>query len=275
MAFYELFFKQNKMIQNYISLALILRGIASQCMGTLNKDKKWSAKDRSKMIKAVCGVISSQFIAREGQDPTERSWVENLENILTQSKTENVCYDFKIGLHSLDGQGSFNEALVSKIVKTLVAMSNSHAGNNYIILGVADKKQDADKHQNQYNVEPKFFSNFYITGIGDEAIKYHKNIDGYLQKLQQSLENQPITDATKRLIQRNVSSFNYYDKALVLMTIIRGDEPIKYDDRIYVRKIANTDPKPIESEKEFEFYREFIEQTNRYPYNTLPKSSIS
>jgi hypothetical protein len=275
MAFYELFFKQNKMIQNYKSLAHILRGIASQCMGTLNKDKKWSAKDRSKMIKAVCGVISSQFIAREGQDPTERSWVENLENILTQSKTENVCYDFKIGLHSLDGQGSFNEALVSKIVKTLVAMSNSHAGNNYIILGVADKKQDADKHQNQYNVEPKFFSNFYITGIGDEAIKYHKNIDGYLQKLQQSLENQPITDATKRLIQRNVSSFNYYDKALVLMTIIRGDIPIKYDDRIYVRKIANTDPKPIESEKEFEFYREFIEQTNRYPYNTLPKSSIS
>ena len=154
-------------------------------------------------------------------------------------------------------------------------MSNSHAGNNYIILGVADKKQDADKHKNQYNVEPKFFSNFYITGIGDEAIKYHKNIDDYLRKLHQCLENQPIDDRTKRHIQNNVTSFNYYDKDLVMMKIIRGDRPIKYNGRIYVRKMANTDPKPIESEKEFDFYDEFIEQTKRYPYSTLPKSSIS
>ncbi|MFM6463058.1 MAG: DUF262 domain-containing protein [Planktothrix sp.] len=274
-AFYELLLRQNREIQNYESLANLLKEIASNCMGSLNRDYKCSAKDLSNMVQAVCGVISSQFIPREGQDPTEISWVDKFERILTQSKTENVCYDFKIGLHSLDGQGSFNEALVSKIVKTLVAMSNSHAGNNYIILGVADKKQDADKHKNQYNVEPKFFSNFYITGIGDEAIKYHKNIDDYLRKLHQCLENQPIDDRTKRHIQNNVTSFNYYDKDLVMMKIIRGDRPIKYNGRIYVRKMANTDPKPIESEKEFDFYDEFIEQTKRYPYSTLPKSSIS
>jgi hypothetical protein len=274
-AFYELLLKQNKQIQNYRSLANLLKGIASQCMGALNGHYKWLPRDRSKMIKAVCGVISSQFIPREGLDPTKISWIENLENILTQSKTENVCYDFKIGLHSLGGKDSFNEALVSKIVKTLIAMSNSHAGNNYIILGVADKKQDADQHQNKYSVEPKFFGNFYITGIGDEARRYHRNIDAYQQNLQQCLENQPIDDATKRLIQRNVVFFSYYDKDLVLMTIIRGDSPIKYDGRIYVRKIANTDPEPIESSKEFEFYKEFIAQTDRYPYNTVAKASIS
>jgi len=219
------------------------------------------------MVNAVCGVISQQFVAREGNDLILQSWVENLENILNQSKTENVCYDFKMGLHSLHGAKELNESLISKIVKTLTAMANSHAGENFVILGVADCKEDSKKHEEKFKKVPRSYGGFYVTGVGDEAVAYHKNIDAYQQKLQQCLEKQPIDDKTKRLIQRNVIFFKYYDKDIVLMKIIRGESPIKYDGRIYVRKIANTDPNPIESDKEFDFYKEFLEQSNRYPYN--------
>lgn len=30
--------------------------------------------------------------------------------------------------------------------------------------------------------------------------------------------------------------------------------------------MANTDPTPIAQDDEFEFYKEFIEQSSRYPY---------
>ena len=49
------------------------------------------------------------------------------------------------------------------------------------------------------------------------------------------------------------------------MKIMRGKKPIKYNEKIFIRKIANTDPYPIDDE--FEFYQEFLEQSKRYPYN--------
>lgn len=266
-AFYELLLRKNKKIQNYRELAGMLRGVASDCMGALKADYKWLARDREQMVKAVCGVIDSKFVAREGLDPTSQSWVENLENILNQSKTENVCYDFKIGFYPLVGSNNYNNKLVSKVVKTLTAMANSHAGENYVIVGVADCKDDAVKHEAKYGSQPKTYSDFFVTGVGDEARVNNGDIDSYQQKLQQTIDLEPIAEKTKRLIQRNVIFFRYYDKDVVMLKIIRSQSPIKYDGRIYVRKLANTDPEPIQQEHEFEFFREFIEQTSRYPYS--------
>lgn len=128
-----------------------MKGLASECMSGLSNNRKWTSADRTRMIRAVSGVLSPQFIAREGMDPLSQSWVENLENILNQSRTENVCYDFKIGFYPLNESNDFNSALLSKVVKTLTAMANSHAGENYIVVGVADNHRDAEKYCEKYN----------------------------------------------------------------------------------------------------------------------------
>ncbi|WP_426749067.1 GmrSD restriction endonuclease domain-containing protein [Enterobacter cloacae complex sp. 405F3] len=266
LSFYDRLFKQNKKIQNYKSLANLMKGLASDCMSGLSNNKKWSSAERARMIRAVSGVLSPQFIAREGNDPLSQSWVENLENILSQSRTENVCYDFKIGFYPLNESNVFNTHLLSKIIKTLTAMANSHAGENYIVVGVADSVDDAKKHSTKYNATAKKCGDFYITGINDEANKYSTNIDKLQQKIKQSIEKEPINDATRRLILRNILLCKYYDKDVLILKIIRGKEPIKYDGSIYIRKMANTDPTPIHQDNEFEFFKEFLEQSSRYPY---------
>lgn len=266
LSFFRLLMEEGKKVQNYRTLASNLKGIASNCMGDLSSDNKWQQRHRKQMVNAVCGVISSCFIPREGMDPTAISWVENLENILNQSRTENVCYDFKIGLHGLDNAGQLNKKLISKIVKTMTAMCNSHAGDNYIILGVANDGEDANKHNQKYNSRAKKYSSFYVTGVGAEAEKYHGGIDAYQQIIQQVIDAEPIGDELKRSIQRGIVFIKYFDKDVVLMRISRGKQPMRYDGKIYTRKIANTDPKAIETDNEFEFYEEFREQSNRYPY---------
>lgn len=269
LAFFEQLMRQNKKIQNYKSLSAVLKGIASNCMGELNSENKWMSRHRVQMINSVCGVVGSQFIQREGMDPTAQSWVENLENILNQSRTENVCYDFKIGLHSLAGHGGLNNGLLSKIVKTLTAMSNSHTGDSYIIIGVADNGNDANRHNQTYASRAKKYEHFYVTGVGAEAIKHHKNLDAYQLKLKQLIEIEPISDEVKRMILRNIVFIKYYDKDVVLMKITRGKQPVRYDGKIYIRKIANTDSAPIDIDKEFAFYEEFIQQSSRYPYSDI------
>ncbi|EPA1791281.1 DUF262 domain-containing protein [Escherichia coli] len=266
LAFYEKMFKQNKKIQNYKSLSKLMKGLASECMSGLSNNRKWTSADRTRMIRAVSGVLSPQFIAREGMDPLSQSWVENLENILNQSRTENVCYDFKIGFYPLNESNDFNSALLSKVVKTLTAMANSHAGENYIVVGVADNHRDAEKYCEKYKSKTRKCGEFYITGINHEADANITNIDRYQQKIKQLIEREPINDTTKRLILRNILLCKYYDKDVLILKIIRGKDPIKYDGSIYIRKMANTDPTPIAQDDEFEFYKEFIEQSSRYPY---------
>lgn len=265
LAFYELLIIKNKKIQNYREVSKLLKHVASNHMGgILNNDYKWLSRDRERLKQAICGVISHQFIAREGLDPTSQSYVDNLENILTQSTTENICYDFKIGFHSFVND-QFNNKLFSKVIKTLTAMSNSHAGENFVIIGVADNKDDARKYEEKYNSPPKTYKNFFITGIDSEALNFHRSIDQYQQKIQQLIEKEPIDEEIKRKIARNVLFFKYYDKHLIMFKIIRGETPISYDGKLYVRKIANTDPNDVKDT--FAFYKEFMEQSSRYPYN--------
>lgn len=267
LSIFEILLEENKKVANYRKLAASLKDIASAHMNILSNEKKWQHNDRNKLILSVKGVLSKNFIPREGVDPTIQSWVDNLENILTQSKTEGVGYDFKVGLHSFDNDTSFNVKTLSKIIKTLTAMANSHAGDNYIILGIADNKQAAENHKKAYGKDSKLFSGYHITGIGDEAEKHHGSLDKYQLRIQQAIDAEPISEEVKRLIQRNVLFFSYYNKDIVLFKIKRGDKPIEYSNEIYVRKIANNEPKPIPKDKVFEFYDEFLEQSKRYPYN--------
>lgn len=268
LSFFELLMQQNRKVQNYRTLAQSLRGIASNCMGDLSSENKWQQRHRVQMIRAVTGVMAAHFIPREGMDPTALSWVENLENILNQSRTENVCYDFKIGLYSLGPKPDFNKALLSKIVRTLTAMCNSHTGDNYVILGVADDGQDANRHNQTYDSRARKYDSFYVAGIGAEAIRFHGSLDQYQQFLQQFIDKEPVNDEVRRLIQRNVVFVKYYEKDVVLFKLSRSKNPMRYDGKIFVRKLANTDPTPISPDDEFAFFDEFREQSTRYPYHT-------
>lgn len=121
--------------------------------------------------------------------------------------------------------------------------------------------------QNNLSINGVPVQSFYITGIGSETEKYHKDIDAYQQKLQQTLDKEPIDEETKRLIQRNVFFSKYHDKDFVVMKIIRGEQPSEDNGEIFVRKIANTDPSPIDRKDIYKFHIEFSEQSKRYPYN--------
>ncbi len=166
-----------------------------------------------------------------------------LQNILTQSATEDVLCDFKLGLHSLENkeQEALNISCLSKIIKTLTAMANSRPGSKgYCILGIADNKNDAEKHSKLYGTEYKKFSNFYITGLDGEANKYHTDLDSYYTKISQLINEQKIDLRDKEYILTNITSISYYGKYVIILELKSGDRPSIYDGHFYVRHGSNT-----------------------------------
>lgn len=267
LAFHNLIIKEKMKIKYHSNLAKKLEGIAETCLGQLNSDKQWHNDDRKKMIAAVCGVIRDSFIQRGPEDPTLDSWADNLEHLLNQSRTENVCYDFKVGFHRLEDNGKFDKYAFSHAIKTLTAMSNSWNGNSYVIVGIADKKSTSDRHEHFYGSHSLEHNGFYITGINNEAEKYHKSIDEYQQKIYNYTNNEPLEKDTIRNILSNARIVKYHDKEVIVFKISRKEKPIKYNNEYYTRSIANTDPIPVSRDEEFNFISNFIEQNKQYPYD--------
>ena len=106
---------------------------------------------------------------RNKDDPMYYSYTTELETLLKQSKTENSQYDSKQGLFDQKTE-SLNDVLVSKIFKTLTAMANTdNKAVGYVIIGVADKFEDAEKIKKKYGEDYIRVGTFYITGIDGEV----------------------------------------------------------------------------------------------------------
>ncbi|GAA4649925.1 DUF262 domain-containing protein [Kistimonas scapharcae] len=260
-AFFKGLISNNLKIANYRNLCEALSNTYNNHLKTLDSESKWSSGDREILSDAVYGVIKKHFTTKSGSDRHLSSWVESLENILNESKTEQTCYDFKIGLHQIsDGSGNFGVKTLSKIIKTLTAMLNSKSGDCYVIVGVADKAEDAISHNKHYDSEHIEYNNFCITGIDAEAIKYHGSIDKYEQKILQLIDQEPISESLKRRIKSNLVTFTYNGKEILLFKASRSDNPERYEGDIFVRNLSHIEK--IERENEFPFYNQFMEESS-------------
>lgn len=242
LALYKLIIKENLEISNKPELIALLDKAGDKTIKLSAGGGNWSAKEKQTQIDALCGVLKRCFTQRNINDPGRNQWVTKFENILMQSSTEQTLYDFKLGFHDLVEGAIFNKALFSKVIKTLTAMANTLPNAvGYCIIGVADSRNSADRHNTLYLSTYIPYSNFFITGINSEAEKYHTDVDKYFTKLSQLIKHEPINDRDKDNISRNITIIKYFEKTIVLFKVETGDTPSIYDSKYYIRSGSNND----------------------------------
>ncbi len=260
-AFYKAIIKHNLKIGNYKNLCSALHHIFDKHLRAVDSDKKWNNSDREKLSDAILGVIKPHFSPRSGADRYLSSWVENLENILNESQTEQVCYDFKIGLNKIsDGSGEFIPKTLSKIIKTLVAMTNTKTGDCYVIVGVADNDNGAKLHEKHYKKPYLKYNGFNIVGIDSEAEKYHKSLDIYQRKILDLIDKEPISPRFKDIIRSNLVTFTYSGKEILLFKAVRGDKPELYNNSYVKRALSHNATVP--RDEEFDFFEVFKKESS-------------
>ena len=88
-------------------------------------------------INSIYGLIQVAFSKGKNDDPALDDWSLELINILNQSRTEQVQYDFKIGFVPF-GDTSLDTRTIDQVLKTLTAINNCGANKTgYVIIGVA------------------------------------------------------------------------------------------------------------------------------------------
>lgn len=176
---------------------------------------------------------------------------------LKQSFTENTQYDFKQGIHNMD-DGRRNNTLIRKIFKTLTAMAN--AGKNatgYVLLGVADTFEDAEKIRQVYGQESIRVGDFYVTGINGEVEKYYENYDAYILTIRNALNDMPLQDHYRRQIGTKMRHVNYHGKSVIILRITCNSGPAIFDGAYYTRSGPSNDPVPVKAEEMPAFFAQF------------------
>src|SRR5471030_404946 len=69
---------------------------------------RWGAESRDSSVKTVVGLIQQFFEVDANPDPAKVHWVTKLQNLLTNSKTEQPAYDFKQGFLELSNKPTFD-----------------------------------------------------------------------------------------------------------------------------------------------------------------------
>lgn len=248
LAFYDLLVKEQMKINSYYNLAKSLEGIGDRYI-TPNADGYKLAKPREQGVEVVKGLIRNHFIKRKENDPVLNNGVLKLENLLGSSKTENTSYDFKIGLHKMQNPSEFDDACFEKVLRTLTAIANSGKDSiGYVVIGVADKKNDSDFHEKFYKTKSVEFKEFLITGVQAE-VKLYKNDEEYRTKIENKIKQSKITPSKYiDQILRNIDYFNYYDKSILILKIQTDGEPVKFGDNYYERQGTSTIQIPRDKE---------------------------
>jgi len=236
-AIYELMIVDGKRKVDYTILRHVLEGIGSREFDNIGR-KDWCAEFRNSKIAAVKGLFADAFSKYSEGDVAKEDYTTQLDNLLTLSRSEGSHFDFKQTCHDLRG-GKFSPELVKKIVKTLVAMTNNPISCGYVILGVADKKDSAEKLKEFYNSEYKTLSTsqFFVTGVEAEIDKYHGgNVDNYVKRIKGIIDTTDIDDRIKSAIKRGIKEFTYYGHTVIIFRLHPLGEPMTYENKFYIRE---------------------------------------
>lgn len=258
LSLYDLLVKKEMKITDYNIVYDKLFNLAERTMIISGGGGAWSAKEKTEVVAKTVAILQPVFVERTEGDPMQYSYATEIETLLKQSKTENSQYDFKQGIHDLIS-GVKNDRLIKKIFKTLTAMGNSEKNAvGYVLIGVADKFEDAEKISRKYQIENIKVGNFYITGIDGEVEQfYNGDYDAYFTQIKNELQQMPIDEHYRRQIGAKMRMVSYYNKSVIILKIVCDNGAIIFDNNYFTRSGANNDPEPVSAPEMPAFFAKF------------------
>ncbi|GAW36352.1 hypothetical protein RA2_03422 [Roseovarius sp. A-2] len=234
LAFHQLIVKDNKTVANRTGLITRLNDAGKNIV--IQEGGRWGAENRSAAVHTVVGMIQDFFEDDAAPDPAKVHWVTKLQNLLTNSKTEQSAYDFKQGFMTLLDEPTFDEACFEKILKTCVGIANISRGHKgYVIVGVAETDATAARVEKVFGVPPVSYSGFYITGIEHEANMMGKSLDQLFQEVSDRVKNSKISEPLRSYLSTRLKTVRYFDKSLFVFEIEGQTAVSRYNEKFFER----------------------------------------
>lgn len=251
-------YSENYYVSDYEKLGDALNNIADTEFSEIIRQSEctWNVNVRNHLIERLKNVLSKYMDFSESNP----EWNKEFTDYLKQITTEKQLCDFKVGFHDLRN-GSENNKLIQKCVKTLVAMANTFPNKEgVIVVGISDNDASNEDYCRHYNTTSVSYNNFYITGIVNEANKYYGSIDNFTCHVKDIIENDNnVTAEVKCKILTTMDTMRYGDQTLLVLKL-DTHEPLFYGGKLFVRYQSHNHELAVGSAEFNEVMRKFYEK---------------
>lgn len=255
LAFYTLIVREGMKIENRRKLIDRLTNQSNEI--NVPEGGRWGGEDRHRTVQAATGAYREAFAKAAENDPARIHWVTQIENLLSQSLTEQSLFDFKQGFLSLGAKVEFDAESFEKILKTCVAIANNRQGTKgYVLVGVCETEVTAKRVKQIFGVDGRKVFNFYLTGVEHEAPVLGKTPDQMFQHIVDKITNSKVSSPLKEYISRNIKPIRYFDKTIYVIEAEGQSDPSSYDGKYYDRRGAQLTE--VEPANLAPFFRRYI-----------------
>ncbi|MEG4488202.1 GmrSD restriction endonuclease domain-containing protein [Microcoleus sp. D2_18a_B4] len=208
MAFFELIIESERLPADPQKIMEALANLQK----SLQLSKRYAEiTDRIKNINKTKGLIQDYFAEKDKSTLGQGAeLIQAFKNSLLRSRIETAKYECKQGLLDLSASRKLNNDLPQRLVETICGIANSDPDTDgYIFLGVADKKQDAEKIKNLDGIDPIEINDRYVVGIDREARVSGKTLEDYVGILINAIKKSDLTDPLKTQVLMKIEPICY------------------------------------------------------------------
>jgi hypothetical protein len=217
-AFHEMIVGEGKKIANYAGVKESLRDLSNR----IEWGRKATApEERRKNIDSVKGIIGSNFVkAKMAKQIYSNHTTVDIEAVVRRSEIELANYELKQGLLTLtDGSGEDSE-MINKVVKTISAIANiGPKSTGTILIGITDKKADADRIKKLDGTEPKKIGKRFVVGVNREAKRMGISVEKYFSKWKDGIKNSGLSMGLRNAVLSNLDFNSFYGLGVIAITI--------------------------------------------------------
>jgi hypothetical protein len=219
LAFHELIVGEGKRIADYSGLQSALKDLSSR----IEQGRKATGPDeRRKNIDSVKGIIGPSFVqdVKLAKVIYSNHTSVDIEAVVRRSEIELASYELKQGLLTLAAGANVDPNIIDKVVKTICAIANiGPKGTGKLLIGITDKKADADRAKTIDGVEPKKIGKRFVVGVNREAKRMGITTEQYFSKWKEGIKKSGLTPELKDAVLSNMDFNSFYGLGVIAITV--------------------------------------------------------
>jgi hypothetical protein len=241
LAFHELIVKEEMQIADYSAVKNALTDLNKR----IDTTRKATLPDeRRKNINTIRGLIVSHFIKKPGsaQHIYGNHATTDIEAVIRRSEIELSDYELKQGMLILSTPRTIDKNIIDKVVHTICAIANNGRNRSgKVIIGVTDKKADADRIETLDAIQPKKVGKRYVVGVRREAAALGISLEDYYSKWKDAFKKSNLSEPLKSSVLSSIDFNEFYGLGVIVITIPAQKALSFVDDQIYWRNGDSTE----------------------------------
>lgn len=223
MSFFNLVVKEEKSPAQNDKIISAIAGLQKEMIASAKYSK---SEDRVKNVNKTIGLIQPYFVKKDPPVLRHGAGLSlDFENSIRRSKVESNRYECKQGICDLSTDRKINTDIFTKLVNTICGISNlGPDSDGYLFIGVADKKNDADRIKQLDNITPIEINTRYVVGIDREISLMNKSIDDYVNLIMSQIKNSQLSDPLKSQVLSQIDIVDYRGLTIIRLRIPAQDQ---------------------------------------------------